>query len=263
VIYLATVHWQSTDWIDIQLDYLQRNIGEPFAVYACLDGIPETYHQRFAKVVPAIGTHAAKLNLLAAAICLDAEDDDLIMFLDGDAFPVVDPLPLVRRALDDTALIAVRRAENDNDPQPHPLFAAMKVSTWNELHGDWSEGHVWKTSRGTLTTDPGANLLYVLEERDIPWTAMLRSNRHNLHPVWFGLYDDVIYHHGAGFRPRRHSRHELAQIPLPLGPYVPLSIRRRLRRMKLNRLDKQNRQLGESIYAQIKADPEFYRQFVE
>jgi hypothetical protein len=29
---------------------------------------------------------------------------------------------------------------------------------------------------------------------------VLRTNRRNPHPLFFGVYGDVIYHHGAGFR---------------------------------------------------------------
>ena len=31
VINFVTVHWQTTKWIDVQLDYLRRNVGTPFA----------------------------------------------------------------------------------------------------------------------------------------------------------------------------------------------------------------------------------------
>ena len=30
---------------------------------------------------------------------------------------------------------------------------------------------------------------------------MLRSNRTNLHPLLYSIYDGVVYHHGAGSRP--------------------------------------------------------------
>ena len=37
------------------------------------------------------------------------------MFLDGDAFPVVDPMPAINEALQRAPLVAARRAENGGD----------------------------------------------------------------------------------------------------------------------------------------------------
>jgi len=42
------------------------------------------------------------------------------------------------------------------------------------------------------------------------WYPLLRSNGRNLHPIWFGIYGDIIYHHGAGFR-APVSRYDLQQ----------------------------------------------------
>ena len=37
MIHIATVHWRSDRWIDIQLRYLERNVDEPYRVYAWID----------------------------------------------------------------------------------------------------------------------------------------------------------------------------------------------------------------------------------
>ena len=33
------------------------------------------------------------------------------------------------------------------------------------------------------------------------WGKMRRSNRVNLHPLLYAVYDGIVYHHGAGSRP--------------------------------------------------------------
>ena len=38
------------------------------------------------------------------------------------------------------------------------------------------------------------------EPRGIEWRPLLRSNGTDLDPLYFGIYGDVVYHHGAGFR---------------------------------------------------------------
>ena len=37
-------------------------------------------------------------------------------------------------------------------------------------------------------------------EKSIEWYPLNRSNKVNLHSLYFGIYDDVIYHHWAGSR---------------------------------------------------------------
>ena len=36
--------------------------------------------------------------------------------------------------------------------------------------------------------------------QDTPWVQLLRTNGSALHPMFFGIYGNVVYHHGAGFR---------------------------------------------------------------
>ena len=67
------------------------------------------------------------------------------------------------------------------------------------------------------------NLLRQLEEHNIDWLPLLRSNTRNPDPLWFGVYGHRIYHHGAGFRDRDsrltyHARDESRrQMPARRG----------------------------------------------
>ena len=211
MINIATVHFQSDRWIDIQLKYLHKFIKTDLRIYACLPEPKEKFENRFyftsgyeppdkLSEAPNIN-HAKKLNYLADIILTDSEDDDYLIFIDGDAFPVADLFPFIERILGQYSLAAVRRDENGGDIQPHPCFCATTTQFWKEIEGDWSPGFTWKNSAGMDVTDVGGNLLGALLRRAIPWYPMLRSNTLNLHRLWFGIYDGLIYHHGAGFRP--------------------------------------------------------------
>jgi hypothetical protein len=97
------------------------------------------------------------------------------------------------------------------------------VGTWRALPGDWTAGPMWPGARGQLTTDVGANLLRRLELSEMPWVQVLRSNKRNLDPLYFGVYGDVIYHHGAGFRTGELSPAHRAGAPAALRvPRAPL-----------------------------------------
>lgn len=201
MIHFATVHYHSDLWIDVQLDMIDRYTNEPYAVWGCLNGIDERYAVRFHRTFDLEGKHGEKLNELAAEICREADEDDLIVFIDGDAFPIDDWVPPVRELLATAPLVAVRRSENLGDPQPHPCFAVCSVGFWKRFQGDWAwGGKTWINSVGLERQDAGGRVLAKLEEQDIPWHPLERSNAVDLHPVLFGVYADIVYHHGAGFR---------------------------------------------------------------
>jgi hypothetical protein len=70
------------------------------------------------------------------------------------------------------------------------------------------------------------------------WGKRLRSNRVNLHPLLYAVYDGVVYHHGAGSRPtiggraarQRHLSHlppeEAARRSLEMQQAIASSSRR-------------------------------------
>jgi len=203
MIHIATVHWLDDLWVNIQLDYLEKYLPkDSYRLYAFLNGIdPKPYEDRIHYIsTEAIQAHVTKLNLLAEEISLKADPDDIVIFIDGDAFPVGDIYTFVCENLKKVELLAIQRLENEGDPQPHPSFCATTVRFWKEIGGDWGQGPSWKTRSGRLRTDVGALLWEKLDKNEIEWLPMHRSNVLNLHPLWFGVYNELIYHHGAAFR---------------------------------------------------------------
>ncbi len=269
MIHVATIHFESPRWIDIQLDYLGRTMGEPYEVWASLQDVPGDHASKFDHIVEAIGDHPGKLNLVAAEISAVARPDDLIIFLDGDAFPIADPMPTVRKALAETNLVAVRRDENTGDKQPHPCFCVVTVAEWERLHGDWSHGGCWPGLNGEPVSDVGGNLYRSLERSATPWTPLLRTNRVDLHPVWFGVYANIVYHHGSGFR-RAMSRVDLVNKPRlsKRGRRLPLLGRplRRYNKFRLQRWEARtseaSERLGEEMFEKLRRDPEFYKELI-
>jgi hypothetical protein len=219
MLYIATVHYQSPHWIELQTRRLREHISVPHQIWASLEGIDPSYARHFDRVVEQYGEHAGKLNHLAIEIGKEADDEDLLMFIDGDAFPVADPMPMLNESLERYPLIAVRRAENVDEPQPHPCFCVTTVKTWRALPGDWSLGYPWTGPRGNRDTDVGGNLLRALELTETPWLPLLRSASATDHPLLFGTYGGLIYHHGTGFREGVLTRVDRDGAPRP----VPMS----------------------------------------
>jgi hypothetical protein len=214
MINVVTVHWQTPKWIDVQLGYLARNIDAPFRVFASVNGIDDALSDpRFHFAADLAGSHAEKLNELAGIVVERSEPTDVLMFVDGDAFPVRPLVPWVTQVLADHPLAAVRRDENLGDPQPHPCFCVTTSAFWGDIGGDWRAGRPWVNDVGTSVADVGGALFDQLRARQTAWLPLLRTNTSNPHPLLFGVYGHRVYHHGAGFRsiPTRVDLHRQAE----------------------------------------------------
>jgi hypothetical protein len=288
MIYVLTVHWRSPQWIVPQLDYLRRYIRSPYRVFAVLNGIDDVElwrHFDYTDDVP--GTHGAKLNMLARVVSGQADPDDIIIFLDSDAFPVRPLDDWLHRTLAAHPLVAIQRCENFGDLRPHPSFCATTVGLWNKINGDWDR-EAWTTPSGAVLVDAGTRVLRSLEEAQIPWLPLTRSNTYDAHPLWFGVYGHYLYHHGAGSRPKwsvlddkkvfggaavsgpslgslaadaaRNPRRVLAVRPRDVPVFVAASTKTASqlhRRWMMRSVDRQS----ERIFTRLTADPFFYREF--
>ncbi|HEV2980995.1 MAG TPA: hypothetical protein VGX51_06155 [Solirubrobacteraceae bacterium] len=261
MLYIATVHYRSPRWVEIQARQLRRHIAVPHQTWTSLEGIDASYAVHFDRVLEQRGLHAGKLNHLAMEILAVAADDDLLMFLDGDAFPIADPMPLIEDGLARTPLVAVRRAENVDEPQPHPSFCVTTARLWRELPGDWTAGPTWQGARGKPTSDVGANLLRRLQLSGTSWLPVLRSNHLGVDPLYFAVYGGVIYHHGAGFREGELSPADRDNAPTPVslgrvtlaGPAARAANRWRWRSWE-RRLRREHTVQSRRIYESIRDD---------
>jgi hypothetical protein len=277
VFHVVTVHWLDDRWIEPQLRYLERNLDE-FKVWTSLNGIAAKWNTRFHFAEDLEGSHHDKLNQLANIARESAHPDDMFLFVDGDAFPIAPVTPAI---LGDTKLAAVRRDENLGEAQPHPCFCVTPVGFWFDIEGDWGQGYTWTASNGEELTDSGGNLLGILTERGLPWRPLLRTNRWNMDPLLFGIYGDVCYHHGAGFRPpvtfrlgrpraqAVRSARDAAIIPksIPVLGKVERSIRYRIAQRREGRelsaeVDA-GQQLSDEVFGWIEADENFYERFMQ
>jgi hypothetical protein len=218
MIYVLTVHWKFDFWVDVQISRLRKYIRDPFRIYAFCDETRHDHSTKFDYCSPVKGMvdHATKLNALAEKVCSTALDDDVLIFCDSDAFPVRDITDYIRTELTKWPLVAVQRLENAGDIQPHPCFGMTTVGFWRRIRGDWRAGPTWTNSLGQVVTDVGANLLRSLTLKGVDWGKLHRSNRVNLHPLFFAVYGGIVYHHGAGSRPsiggRSMKHNELSHL---------------------------------------------------
>lgn len=233
MIHLATIHHRSDAWVEMQTARLARHTAAPYRSYASLDGLDRDRSGAFDRAVE-LGVEMPpyeKLDRLGALMLADADDEDLIGFIHGDCFPIAEWTAPIEQMLARTPLVAVLRTENAGEPIPHPSFAVARAGFWRELAPTWAPGPRWSTGEVEVT-DVGAELWQRLEREGIEWTPLRRSNAVDLHPLWFGVYGDLVYHHGAGFR-RPVSRADVAGTRLwsksRRWPAFPRKVYRRIR----------------------------------
>jgi hypothetical protein len=251
VIHIATLHHRSARWIDPQLRYLERHTGEPYRVYACLDWVDPAHFERFHFAVDRRESLVDELNFLGRVVVERAEPDDLLVFMHGDTFPIAPWVGPVREMLAAHPLAGVRRDENLGEPNPHACFTVTTPAFWHEIGGDWAKGPEWVGSDGHRTSDLGAELWRALEERSISWHPILRSNSTDLHPLWFAVYGDIVYHHGAAFR-KAMSRVDAALAP------PKRSFHRVTRFIALERQARRSARIGSELFEKLSRDPTFY-----
>lgn len=286
MIHLATVHWRDDRWVDVQLDYLERHIERPYRVYAFLGRMKHDHSRKFFySTSERLKNHATKLNLLGDMIALAADPDDIVVFIDGDAFPIAPMGQRITELVHKHRLVAVRRDENRGARQPHPCFCATTAGFWREIEGNWHRGASWtggskrwaRDADNQATDDVGYKVLHALEQRQVAWHPLLRSNKTDLHPLFFAVYGDLIYHHGAGFRRgltgaalEQSGEAQLRRKPLsrlldalPRSRVTHVLHRRYHPVRKLRReLVAEQRQLTRRVFEQLREDPDFYRQFL-
>lgn len=280
MIHVATTHWGGDRWIDIQLEYLEKHMPKPYRVYSISTDAERDHSDRYFYWVDLpIRDHSTKLNLSFDLVALAARsDDDPILFLDGDCFPIADVSRLFEEDLPRHKIVAMQRLEA-GDPHPHPAFCLSTVGFWRELPGDWRRGgHHWIGAGGRKVSDVGVRVLKAVDDKNVDWKPLLRSNKVNPHPLHMGVYEDLVYHHGAGFRTSKGGRGVMSES----GLYAAEDSLRHRALEKLPRTDwarklrkrfdpareirgelrKKTGSLGEEWYEKIKADPEFYRELI-
>lgn len=206
MIYIATVHFQTNRWIWPQLKYLNKYLTQPHEIYACCNGVEpgllKNYAKCFSTKFSSTGStnHGENLNFLAQQILKVAKPQDILVFLDGDAFPIS---PAFETQLDiwmQHVPLAAMRRDGISSLIPHPAFCVTTAGFWKQIQGDWLPAS-WVMLDGTVVLEPGTKVFKRLTTQKLKWHSVRRTNMLDLDKVYFGVYGNVVYHHGAGFRP--------------------------------------------------------------
>tara|TARA_R100000152_G_scaffold20736_1_gene15694 strand:- start:11957 stop:12787 length:831 start_codon:yes stop_codon:yes gene_type:complete len=223
------------DWLEVQAQHLQKYTdARAYTVHCFLDknlnksdedisNLDKYYpNYRFYRAID--GEHYDQVNKAVETISSQLTDDDIIVFLDCDAFPCDKNWQnAVKENLATHDITAVVMRENyhhshDYHEIPHLCFFATTKKTWqlNNLawtihsHPHLSHHPYQNPQRGMLDRINAANL--TLKELN-------RTNEFDAHRVCFGIYGDIVYHHACGIRGFEGSVTEGADIWLRKKKY--------------------------------------------
>ena len=196
MIHILSVHFVD-DWVNIQLEYLANNIKQPHKIYTILGENYQEHKDKFYYAVEGRHKHYDALQKLHKVLDdEDIKDDDIVIVLDSDAFPIVPIDDYLQTKLTEYEFLAISAPEHNYKPtpiQPFECFYAFKYEFFKKydfrfkfkpgIHKNWID---W--------------MINWFKDNSIEWYPLNRTNKINLHSLYFGIYDDIIYHHWAGSR---------------------------------------------------------------
>jgi hypothetical protein len=255
MINIATIHHETSRFMVLQHKYLAQNTGEPFKVFCGISNAsPTVEHFKVFDFSTVSYPHWARLDYLADRVCEVSNDDDLLVFMDSDAFPIKSWESEIKGYLEEYPIVAIVRRENpekllgeEDLGYPHPCFFATTVGFWKEANLSW------RLDPPTRAESAGVVMHRELKKSEVEWKSLLRSNAINLHPLYFGIYGNLIYHHGAGNR-EVYDSIDIWNRPL-LGNTVDLDLR-------YPAIPRFNTKLSKFVLDEIEKDDNFIRVFL-
>ncbi len=119
-----------------------------------------------------------------------------IVHLDSDAFPIAgDWLPRYASLISTQCpVVAVERTYPEGDGRHRSADRCFLMFSRRGF-----QKHAFDFTKMGVS-DAGAAISQHLEEQGLAWHHLPRTNRVNFHKIAAGIYDDRVYHHGAGSR---------------------------------------------------------------
>jgi len=285
------------DVLDIHLQSIIKNTHSNYTIYGVANRVSDTVKQHLEKyknlelvsLESFNGTgseeHSFYLDKLIN-YAINSGQSTHICTLDCDSFPIKEnwEQSLYKTITNESPVTAVSRVENGDTFLPHPsmTFFASDFYIENKFEFFPSKEKINEPSfqNFLFTTkqkiDSGIGLAYLLYSKNIKWTPLLRSNKHNDHFLLAGIYGDLIFHLGSmswSNRDFRKDRSESFRIQLavfirnkiihcPVG-----SFRRQLLNLieqpALDKIKHRNQKTYKNIRQQLNENSERYMNYLQ
>ncbi len=205
-------------WLDLQTKFIKKNTNNyDFAVFLNTVKNKSLFKDCIIIGENNVATHDGRLSHrkgLRASIEYFRQHQseyDAFCILDCDCFPIRKGwIKDIKKILRDKKLkfAAIVRLENGED-FPHPSGIIIPSEHINEdiFHFPTSVDYFACKNiiDGTPISDTGSNMTFWAPNEELMGHPLVRSNVINLHPVYAGIYGDMLYHHGLGSRVKNNA----------------------------------------------------------
>jgi len=245
MIHILTIHFKDR-WVDIQKKQLEKFVDEEYKVYTRLGENYNEHKDKFDEALDGSGHWTESMKVLLDFIHKNAKPDDKVLLLDSDAFPIKPISSFLNEKLKDYQFVSCQEPEHEIDNTrkiPHPMFMLFEAK--HILEGDLENYLNRIIDDGTGTW--WAGVIGWLGKNNYEYYPIERSNKINLHKLYFGVYEDMIYHHWAGSRKMitRPDRRRAAET----GEDIEV-------------IAAQNHQMSESVFEQIVNQPDDFMDYL-
>lgn len=199
---VATVFAESRyndKWCDLQKKFLEKTT-QNYDLIAYLNRVPPSIISGYNIVGASNGPppssflemskeHCHGLNVLLNEFKKNTEYKSLLI-LDSDAFPIKKWQDVLKERMNNKKAAAAVRFENlTTFPHPSVMFVTREALSWFKIEMGESSSLLSEDIYDTCAGLP-LNKFYPL----------VRTNEWNPHPVYFGVYGHLFYHHACGSR---------------------------------------------------------------
>lgn len=199
MLHIITIHYKDK-WVDIQRNMLKEFVTEPYKVYTRLGENYKKHKNKFDGALDGSGHLSESIGLILDNFVIDnLKEGDKVLTLDSDAFPIAPISKFLNEKLKDYPIVSCQEPMWEWDMSykiPHPMFMVFKAE--HILHNNLS--HYLRNIIKDKNNNWWGGVLGWMSENNYNYYPMVRSNKVNMHDLYFGIYEDLIYHHGAGSR---------------------------------------------------------------
>jgi len=228
MIHILTIHHENIRWIDFQFKNIKKYIKREHRIYMWN---ATTFHNnvnpdlvwteednnRYFSVFDHRNTDnsvirndpARRFDIMLEKVYEDCDENDILIFMDNDAvfLGLIDEFlfsKLKNEKYDAVGYWVAPSTLTDPTKSIDNSFFATTVGYWKKIKGTW-DGFAEPDKGG----DYGSKLTEIMIDKKTNWYNMKNTNKITLHPRYYKIYENLVYHHGA-------------TNSLPLNPFIPL-----------------------------------------
>ena len=250
MIRILTIHHETDRFLSLQKKYVEKYTNDYVAYCGYSKISPPDLGYVNIDLNQTTIQHADRLNYMFDLVKGDANDEDVLIFMDSDTFPITDKwVDVIVKNLKDNPITAIQRKENSAagmgckpELHPHICFLSTTIGFW--VKNNLSIGRVPNTAY---------NIGEWLKAKGLDFTKILRSNAIDLHPLYFGVYGDILYHHGSGNRVPYDGVDICNRPGLGCGPEMDL---------KYPKILDFNQKLSDLVLSEINDNDDFIRNYL-